>query len=219
MSNPMTDPTKLVASMGVMYAMNQLDFTDESTVNYTIAFYAALQALVFGTFAFVYLKVQGFERERAKEYDGKEQPTFVVKPPPLPFGAQNPEPDRVMTEVEYDYDKLKEMVKQQLIGVCICVFIFHKWESPRVLFLQAAMAPLTLGGHQLIKIWVYGHEATGDLKRPWAPPPGIFDELQKQQRLREEERNGGPSMKTKKEAKKENRKAFIEAQRSKMKST
>ena len=61
----------------------------------------------------------------------------------------------------------------------ICVTIFSKWDSPRVLFLQAAMGPFTLMGSQLIKIYVQGQEATGDLKRPWAPPPGMFDELQK----------------------------------------
>jgi len=69
------------------------------------------------------------------------------------------------------------------------------------------MAPFTVMATNLIPIYVYGKPAVGDLKRPWAPPKGMFDDLQKQMA----EANG-ESMKTKKQEKKENKAKFIEKQ-------
>ena len=181
------------------------------TANRITAFYCVVQGLIFAAFAFLWVKVSAFVTEREAEYEGKIQPTFVVKAPPLPMGMENPEPDQTMTDPEYDMHKLQELVKQQVIqvGICVAMANYMGTNGSRILFLQGCMSPFTLLSSNLIAIYVKGEPATGDLRRPWAPPPGMFDEIQKQLNA------GQETMKTKKMEKRENKKAFIDAQRAK----
>ena len=122
----------MMVSFGMLFAMNQMDFTDPWTEKMCIVIYGIVQSLVFTLYGYLFIKIKAFEAEM----EGKEQATFIVKAPSLPMGMENPEPDQEMTNTEYDMAEFFKMAKQSVIGVAICLFIYTKWESPRVLFLQ-----------------------------------------------------------------------------------
>lgn len=127
----MVEP-RMFVSFGMLYLMNQLDFEDPWTQQICITSYGCVQFLVLSLYAYLYMKISA----AAAEMEGKEQATFVVKAPPLPMGMENPEEDKEMTATEYDMSKFLELVKQSAIGFVICMIVYHKWESPRILLLQ-----------------------------------------------------------------------------------
>lgn len=94
----------------------------------------------------------------------------------------------------------------QTIDPCLKLVLNHQLSNIDIVF-QAAMAPFTVSASNLIPIHVLGKPVVGELKRPWAPPKGMFDDLQKQMA----EANG-ETAKTKKQEKKENKAKFIEKQ-------
>lgn len=154
----------------VLLGMNYINFEDENTTNLVITGYVTVQVLTFAIYYYIYSKIQSSRATASPE-------PFVVKAPPLPFGQQNPTPDKEMTAVQYDLSKFTELVKQSIIGVCIISFIFYKWESPKPLFLQMVMTPSAVLESELFLIYVLGRAAEGKLTRPWAPAPGMFDQL------------------------------------------
>merc|ERR1712086_292285 len=192
---------KMFASLGSLFVMNQLDFEDKDTEFYVTAIYCFVQVAVFSTYAMLYMRIQKMPDSGTK---------FTVKAPPLPMGMENPEPDKEMTDKEYDFSKLKEMFTQATIGVGVAFFVYTQWNTPRILFLQGVMAPFTMLENKLIPIHIMGQSAEGDLERPWAPPPGMFDELKKVQAQLSEQNEQPPTAKQKKEDKKNNKQAFIE---------
>jgi len=72
-----------------MYAMSQVDFTNKSTVDYTVTAYACVQACIWSLYAYLYLQIQAFERRRNEEYSGREQQTFVVKAPEMVIDSRH----------------------------------------------------------------------------------------------------------------------------------
>merc|ERR1712166_141740 len=158
--------------MPALLGMGYIDFEDRNILNMTIAGYCVAQFVTFSLYFFVYTRIQA-----AKKPD--EKMDILVKAPPLPFGQENPTPDKMMTPSGYDMSKLMELVKQSLMGVGIISFIFYKWESPKPLFMQMLMAPAAIIGSELFSIYVRNKPAEGVLARPWAPAPGMFDEIKK----------------------------------------
>merc|ERR1712113_217046 len=78
-------------------------------------------------------------------------------------------PSREMTRKEYDADKLKEAVKQPLIGFAILGFIYYKWGSLMPLVMQVLMTPMQLYEAPLTQIHIMGRQKT----RPF-PAPNPF---------------------------------------------
>lgn len=153
-----------------MLGMNYLNFEDSNTVNLVLTGYVTVQVITFALYYFVYTKIEAAR--------GKSTETFVVAPPSLPFGMKDPNAeDKIMNATQYDLSKFNEMVKQSIIGLCIISLIYYKWESPKPLFLQMIMAPMTLLESELFQLHVLNKPAEGKLKRPWAPAPGMFDAI------------------------------------------
>merc|ERR1711957_231696 len=123
--------------MPALLGMGYIDFEDRNILNMTIAGYCVAQFVTFSLYFFVYTRIQA-----AKKPD--EKMDILVKAPPLPFGQENPTPDKMMTPSGYDMSKLMELVKQSLMGVGIISFIFYKRESPKPLFMQMLMAPAAI---------------------------------------------------------------------------
>merc|ERR1711907_47667 len=165
--------TKQLILLPALLGMNYIDFETPNTVNMVITGYVTMQAI---TLSICFMVYRSIESKRGQQ--GHTQ-RFLVKAPPLPFGQENPAPDKMMNATEYDISKLNEIVKQILMGICVISFIFYKWESPKPLFLQMLMAPSAILESQLFQIHIRGKPATGELIRPWKPPPGMMDELKK----------------------------------------
>merc|ERR1711865_525220 len=146
---------KQMIMLPALLGMNYIDFDSPqmffgmTTVQLVISGYVTMQVITFTLYYLIYSKIQASRATASTE-------SFVVKAPPLPFGQENPQPDKEMTAVQYDLSKFTELVKQSIIGVCIPSFIFYKWESPKPLFLQMIMAPSAVLESELFMIHVLG---------------------------------------------------------------
>eukprot|EP00658_Telonema_sp_P-2_P009027 TRINITY_DN13414_c0_g1_i2.p1 TRINITY_DN13414_c0_g1~~TRINITY_DN13414_c0_g1_i2.p1 ORF type:complete len:229 (+),score=75.93 TRINITY_DN13414_c0_g1_i2:211-897(+) len=160
---------KQMIMLPALLGMNYLDLESPEMVNMVFMGYVTAQVITAAIYFYIYTKI---EAER-----GQHTETFIVKAPPLPFGQENPTPDKEMNGTQYDLSKFQELAKQSLMGLGIVLFIFFKWESPKPLFLQMFMTPMNVVESELFKIHVLGHEVKDKLERPWAPAPGFFDQL------------------------------------------
>ena len=112
--------TKQLILLPALLGMNYIDFETPNTVNMVITGYVTMQAI---TLSICFMVYRSIESKRGQQ--GHTQ-RFLVKAPPLPFGQENPTPDKMMNATEYDISKLNEIVKQILMGICVISFIFYK---------------------------------------------------------------------------------------------
>merc|ERR1719436_2256013 len=89
-----------------------------------------------------------------------------IKIPEVKQMGQVVTPAKEQTAKEYDMEKLKEAVKQPLIGFLILGGIYYKWGSLMPLVMQVLMTPSTLYEGPLFQIHFLGKEK----KRPFTKP-------------------------------------------------
>jgi hypothetical protein len=92
-----------------------------------------------------------------------------IKIPEVKSMGQVVAPAKEQTAKEYDMEKLKEAVKQPLIGFLIIGGIYYKWGSLLPLVMQVLMSPMQLYESPLCQIHFMGKQ----LKRPF-PQPSMF---------------------------------------------
>ena len=93
---------------------------------------------------------------------------------PAPMGSTE-EPKAVTTTVHaYDQQQLRGLFKGQLMGLGMMgvMHIYFKYTNP--LLIQSIIPLKGAFEGNLIKIHVFGQEATGDLKRPWKAAGGMM---------------------------------------------
>lgn len=94
-----------------------------------------------------------------------------VEPAPMGTGE---EPKLVTTTVqEYDTTQVKAAYKSQLMGVGMMAFmhLYLKYTNP--LLIQSIIPVKSAFESNLVKIYIFGQPASGDLKRPWKASGGF----------------------------------------------
>jgi len=145
----------MVAMMGLQkFNLEELGYVHHVEVGYVVVQVVCL-ALMF----LIYLKIDEMVD------DGRK-----IKIPEVKQMGQVVSPAKEQTSKEYDMDKLKEAVKQPLLGTLITAGIYYKWGSLMPLVMQVLMTPFTLYEGPLTQIHLLGKV----MKRPFPTPPGPF---------------------------------------------
>jgi hypothetical protein len=96
---------------------------------------------------------------------------------PAPLGSSE-EPKLVTTtNYKYDIEQVKSLYKSQLMGVGMMAFmhIYMKYTNP--LLIQSIIPLKGAFEGNMVKLYLFGQPATGDLKRPFKAAPGIMSGL------------------------------------------
>jgi len=102
----------------------------------------------------------------------KDETKVTVTTPP---DMSNPEPrEEEITYAEHDFREFKKLAPQQIITILIMTVMHWKYDFVRPIVMQSVMLPITILKMPLVKVYLLGKKAEGDLKRPWKPPPSPF---------------------------------------------
>merc|ERR1712205_5927 len=139
----------MVAMLGLQkYNIEEMGLTRQVEIGYVV-----VQILCLGVLYLTYLRICEMED------DGKK-----LKIPEVKQMGQVVAPAKEQTAKEYDMEKLKEAVKQPVIGFLILGGIYYKWGSLMPLVLQVLMTPMTLYEAPLTQIHLVGKK----VPRPFA---------------------------------------------------
>lgn len=81
------------------------------------------------------------------------------------------------TNHKYDVEQMKALYKAQLMGVGMMagMHLYMKYTNP--LLIQSIIPLKSAFESNMVKIWLYGTPATGELKRPFKAPAGLMSGL------------------------------------------
>ena len=93
--------------------------------------------------------------------------------------AKNPmsqEPGELVTTTNRDYDlaEISKSMRGTLMGCAMVGFMHLYLGYTNPLVIQSILPVKNALESNMAKIWVWGQPATGDLKRPFKAPPGLF---------------------------------------------
>ncbi|CAD6576016.1 MAG: hypothetical protein CYPHOPRED_005853 [Cyphobasidiales sp. Tagirdzhanova-0007] len=111
----------------------------------------------------------------------KRNDTTVLKyqEPPKGFGGgAQPGDPTVTTNRDYDLSQISKNFPQLAIGIVIMAVMHLRFKYTQPLLLQSIMPLKGLYDNPIIKIWILGQRAEGDLARPFKQPAGLMSALQ-----------------------------------------
>ncbi|KAF2273165.1 inorganic phosphate transport PHO88 [Westerdykella ornata] len=159
--------TNLVIILAFMQISKRIPFDDPNVLNAVRALYVVSNLVIAGIYLYVQAQIN------------KENDMTVVKyVEPAPMGSGE-EPKFVATTVKaYDLQQLRQLFKNQLMGVGMMAFmhLYLKYTNP--LLIQSIIPLKGAFEGNLVKIHLLGHPATGDLQRPWKVASGFMGAMQ-----------------------------------------
>ncbi|ORY56852.1 inorganic phosphate transporter Pho88 [Pseudomassariella vexata] len=159
--------TNLVIILGMMQVSKRIPFDDPNVLNACRALYVASNLLI----AILYLYTQA-------QINKKKDMTTLKYVEPAPMGSTE-EGKLVTTTIHaYDSQQIKASFRSQMMGVAMMGFmhLYMKYTNP--LLIQSIIPFKSALESNLIKIHVFGHPASGDLKRPFKQAAGFMSGLQ-----------------------------------------
>jgi len=141
----------------------KIPFENPEVLMYVRIAYVAVQAIVLGLYFYVSAKI-------------KKENNMTILKYVEPSSPMSPDSGGLVTTTVRDYD-LTETTKSMravYMGVGMMAFLHGYMGYTQPLFIQALMGLKGLYDSNMIKIHILGYKATGDLKRPFKAPPGMF---------------------------------------------
>ncbi|GAA5827182.1 hypothetical protein JCM5353_001019 [Sporobolomyces roseus] len=181
--------TNLMVSLGAMQIARKIDFEDPSVLLYVRCLYVGAQLLSLGIYYYTTLKIKQKNDLKVLKY------TEPAKP------MSGDGPTTVTTTVrDYDLSQASAAVRSVLMGCAFMAFMHLYMKYTQPLFIQGIMPLKSLFDAKILKIHLFGQPATGDLKRPFEAPAGMFGGGAPAANETETE---APAVEAKKEAKKD----------------
>merc|ERR1719163_886981 len=128
-----------------MLGLQKYNLEEMGYTRYVEIAFCIVQVLCFGVLYLTYQKINMMVD------DGKK-----IKIPEVKQMGQVVAPAKEQTAKEYDMEKLKEALKQPVIGFLILGGIYYKWGSLMPLVMQMLMTPMTLYEAPLTQIHFKG---------------------------------------------------------------
>jgi len=156
--------TNLVIVLGMMQVSKRIPFEDPDVLLGVRALYVVSNLFILG----IYLYVQS-------QINKKKDLTTIKYVEPAPMGSGE-EPRPVTTTVmEYDKQQLRNLMRSQLMGVGMMavMHLYFKYTNP--LLIQSILPVKSAFESNLVKIYVFGKPATGDLQRPFKAAAGFMN--------------------------------------------
>jgi len=153
----------LAVSLGAMQLARKIDFENPDTLLYVRIAYVTVQALVLGLYFYTSQKIKAKNDMTVLKY---VEPTSPL----------NPDSGGLVTTTVRDYDLMEttKSMRGVYMGIAVMTFLHGYLGYTQPLFIQALMGVKGLYDSNMIKIHILGYKATGDLKRPFKAPPGMF---------------------------------------------
>lgn len=149
---------------GAMQVAKRIPFDDKPEyITYARAGYVAVQLLTLLMYYYCSLRIK------------KANDLTVIKY----VNAKNPmsqEPGELVTTTNRDYDlaEISKSTRGILMGCAMVGFMHLYLGYTNPLVIQSILPLKNALESNMAKIWVWGQPATGDLKRPFKAPPGLF---------------------------------------------
>ncbi|KAI0834224.1 inorganic phosphate transport PHO88 [Hypoxylon sp. FL0890] len=159
--------TNIIIILGMMQVSKRIPFEDPNVLNIVRALYIASNVII----AAIYLYVQ-------VQINKKKDLTTLKYVEPAPMGSSE-EGKLVTTTVHaYDSQQIKNSFRSQFMGIAMMSFmhLYMKYTNP--LLIQSIIPLKGALESNLVKIHLFGHPASGDLKRPFKQPAGLMSGLQ-----------------------------------------
>ncbi|MCJ1307239.1 hypothetical protein MMC25_000885 [Agyrium rufum] len=155
--------TNLVIILGMMQVSKKIPFEDPTVLLGVRGLYLASNLIIAAIYLYIQIKI-----------NGKKDLTTLKYVEPAPMGSSE-EPKLITTTVHsYDLQQLRGLWKAQLMGVGMMavMHIYFKYTNP--LLIQSILPLKGAFEGNLVKIYVFGQPAIGDLKRPWKAASGLM---------------------------------------------
>ncbi|KAI1106417.1 inorganic phosphate transport PHO88 [Jackrogersella minutella] len=159
--------TNIIIILGMMQVSKRIPFEDPDVLNMVRALYIASNVIIAG----IYIYVQA-------QINKKKDLTTLKYVEPAPMGSSE-EGKLVTTTVHaYDSQQIKNSFRSQIMGVAMMGFmhLYMKYTNPLVI--QSIIPLKSALESNLVKIHLFGHPASGDLKRPFKAAAGLMGGLQ-----------------------------------------
>jgi len=130
----------------VVFLVQKIDFTEPTNVLIAQTVFGVVQGLVLLICAYIYLKIK----------TRNDQARVTVPPAATPFGGATTGEAQHTTVRDYDISQLRKFAQQVVIGICIAIFLFVKWNIVPPMAIQCVLNPMNLFGNPLFKLHVLG---------------------------------------------------------------
>ncbi|EFA76390.1 hypothetical protein PPL_10155 [Heterostelium album PN500] len=142
--------------MGALFLVQKIDFKENPQyVNYAIIAFCSVQFICVCAYAMIFKKITSRPKTTV---------LFDIKTP-ASFGQE--EKTERMTVEDYDFQQIKKVIGNVLVGICIPLFLLYKWNIVPPLAINCVMALQNLYKNKLFKIYILG-EGDNKYPRPFA---------------------------------------------------
>ncbi|TRM70289.1 inorganic phosphate transporter Pho88 [Schizophyllum amplum] len=154
----------MVTSLVLMQVGKRIPFENPDVLNYARMAYVAIQVIILGTYYFISTKI--------KAKDDKTVLKYVE--PPNPMSGQS-EGELVTTTVrDYDLAEVSKSLKGVYMGIGIIAVMHLYFNFTQPLFMQSCLGLKGLYDSKMVQLYILGHPAEGDLKRPFKATASMF---------------------------------------------
>ncbi|WFD19012.1 phosphate transporter (Pho88) [Malassezia caprae] len=162
----------MAVMFGAMQIAKRIPFDDKPEyVRYAQLAYVLSQLLCLGVFYFCSLQVKKKNDLTVLKYVNAKVPT--VRPS---THMQSQEPGELVTTTHRDYDlaEISKSIRGVVMGMAFMAVMHLYMGYTNPLVIQSIIPLKNALESNMAKIWIWGMPATGDLKRPFKPAPGLF---------------------------------------------
>ncbi|EQK98648.1 hypothetical protein G6O67_007789 [Ophiocordyceps sinensis] len=159
--------TNLIIILGMMQVSKRIPFEDPSVLIGVRVVYITSNVLIAAVYLYIMFQI-----------NKKKDMTTLKYVEPAPMGSAD-EGKLVTTTVHaYDTQQLRTAFRGQLMGIAMMSFmhLYMKYTNP--LLIQSIIPVKSALESNLVKIFIFGHPATGDLKRPFKQAQGFMSAMQ-----------------------------------------
>ncbi|RDA94667.1 hypothetical protein CP533_2474 [Ophiocordyceps camponoti-saundersi (nom. inval.)] len=159
--------TNLIIILGMMQVSKRIPFDDPTVLNGVRGVYIASNILIGLIYLFIHVQINKKKDMTTLKY---------VEPPPM---GSTEEGKLITTTIHaYDLQQLRTAFRGQLMGVAMMAFmhLYMKYTNP--LLIQSIIPVKSALESNMVKIYLFGQPATGDLKRPFKQAQGFMSAMQ-----------------------------------------
>ncbi|GKZ28878.1 hypothetical protein AbraIFM66950_001502 [Aspergillus brasiliensis] len=148
--------TNLAIIVVMMQLAKKVPFEDPDVLMLVRGMYILSNVLILGLYLFTQTKI-----------NKKNDLTTLKYVEPAPMGSSEEPRPVTTTNMEYDKQQLRQLMRSQLMGVGMMgvMHLYFKYTNP--LLIQSIIPLKGAIESNLVKIHVFGKPATGDLQRPF----------------------------------------------------
>lgn len=154
----------MILMIAVSQAASRIPFDDQpQLVQRARIAYVATQLLSIALFYFCSLKIKAKNDTTILKYVEPKSPI-------------SQEPGELITTTNRDYDlmEIHKSVRSIILGMMFVALLHLYWGFSQPLLIQSVLPIKAALESREVKIWFWGRQATGNLKRPFKLGPGLF---------------------------------------------